>query len=67
MPLPKLQVYSHVPLGTLECLMSPLTVIKYYAIIKKAKVDIVFLHRLILQKIGPINWNGMGVTRVLLC
>ena len=41
--------------------MSPLSVIKYYALMKKAKVDIVFLCRLILQKIGLINWNGMGV------
>jgi len=44
MLLPKLRVYSHVPLGKLGGLMSPLNVIKYYAIMKKAKVDVVFLH-----------------------
>lgn len=62
MSLPKLRIYSYVLLGTLGCLMSPLNVVKYYVIKKKAKVDTVFLRRLILQKIGLINWNGMGVT-----
>lgn len=64
MLLSKLQVYSHVPLGTLVCLTSPLNILKYYAIMKKAKVDIVFLCRLILQMIGLTNSNEMGVRTV---